>query len=113
MPQNFDLSEKYVSTTEAAEISGLSSRQIKTLCLNGCIPAQKIGRNYAVSREWAEEYRDRHLAGISVQDAARIAGVSRTAIYLACRRGEIIKEGNLILRDSLMQYIEKRPQPRG
>ena len=85
-----------ISTSKAAEISGLSQRQIKTLCLQGKIPAQKIGRNYAIPREWAESYAQKQKKVVTVQTAAEIAGMSRQAIYKACERGELlIKDGRI------------------
>lgn len=97
-----------ISTSEAAEISGLSQRQIKTLCLQGKIPAQRIGRSYAIPREWAESYAQKQKEVITIQTAAEIAGISRQAIYKACERGELQKEGRYILKESFLLFLKKR-----
>lgn len=42
------IAKKYISTTEAARILGISTVAIFKKIKNGVLPAQKIGRNYAI-----------------------------------------------------------------
>lgn len=48
-----------LTTTEAAEITGLSRDRITQYCRAGTIPAMKIGRDWVINRE--------DLAGITRQ----------------------------------------------
>mgnify|MGYP001420685727 CR=1 FL=1 len=42
--------KEFISTTEAAEILGLSRTQVFRLAQSGKIPAIKIGRNFAIKK---------------------------------------------------------------
>lgn len=44
------MQQEYISTTEAAEILGLSRTQVFRLARSGKIPAVKIGRNFAIKK---------------------------------------------------------------
>lgn len=44
-------SKKYISTTEAAKILGISAVAVFKKIKSGVLPAQKIGRNYAIDPE--------------------------------------------------------------
>ena len=51
-----NLSTEYVSTTDAAILAGVSPRHLVKLIVEGKIRAQKVGRNWLVSRESAESF---------------------------------------------------------
>ncbi len=51
-----NLSTEYLSTTDAAIIAGVSARHLVKLIVEGKIHAQKVGRNWLVSRESAEAF---------------------------------------------------------
>jgi len=51
-----NLSTEYLSTTAAAIIAGISARHLVRLIVDGKINAQKVGRNWLVSRESAEGF---------------------------------------------------------
>lgn len=44
------MQQEYISTTEAAEILGLSRTQVFRLVQTGKIPAVRIGRNFAIKK---------------------------------------------------------------
>lgn len=43
--------KKYISTTEAAKILGISTVAVFKKIKSGVLPAQKVGRNYAIDPE--------------------------------------------------------------
>lgn len=45
------MKQEYLSTTEVAEILGLSRIQVFRLIKSGKLPAEKIGRNFAINRK--------------------------------------------------------------
>jgi excisionase family DNA binding protein len=51
--------ESYITASEAAILLGLSQRRISRLCQQGRL-GQKIGRNYAITREQIEEFQRLH-----------------------------------------------------
>ena len=51
-----NLATEYVSTTDAAILAGVSARHLVKLIVEGKIAAQKVGRNWLVSRESAEGF---------------------------------------------------------
>jgi excisionase family DNA binding protein len=51
-----NLATEYLSTTDAAIIAGISARHLVRLIVDGKINAQKVGRNWLVSRESAEGF---------------------------------------------------------
>lgn len=49
--------EKLYSTTEAAEVLGISSRRVAVLCTGGRFPgAQKIGKTWAIPESAIQNY---------------------------------------------------------
>lgn len=93
-----------ISTAQAAEVSGLSQSQIKKLCLDGKIPAEKIGSTYAIPYSWAAQFADT----VSVTVAAEAANVSRQTIYNALEDGALENVGSRITKASLIEYIRAR-----
>ena len=51
-----DLSKKYLSTTDAAILAGVTARHLVRLICEGKIVGQKVGRNWLVLRESAEGF---------------------------------------------------------
>jgi excisionase family DNA binding protein len=51
-----NLAAEYLSTTDAAILAVVSARHLVKLIVEGKIHAQKIGRNWLVSRESAEGF---------------------------------------------------------
>jgi excisionase family DNA binding protein len=51
-----NLATEYLSTTDAAIIAGISARHLVKLIVEGKIHAQKVGRNWLVSRQSAEGF---------------------------------------------------------
>lgn len=51
-----NLATEYLSTTDAAILAGVSARHLVKLIVEGKIHAQKVGRNWLVSRESAEAF---------------------------------------------------------
>ena len=51
-----NLLTEYLSTTDAAIIARISARHLVKLIVEGKIHAQKVGRNWLVSRESAEGF---------------------------------------------------------
>lgn len=98
------MSTNFLSTAEAAEISGLSQSQIKKLCLDGKIPAEKIGNTYAIPYSWAAQFADT----VSVTVAAEAANVSRQTIYNALEDGALENVGSRVTKASLTEYIRAR-----
>jgi excisionase family DNA binding protein len=43
--------KRYISTTEAAKILGISTVAVFKKIKNGVLPAQKVGRNYVIDPE--------------------------------------------------------------
>lgn len=65
--------KKYISTTEAAKILGISTVAVFKKIKNGVLPAQKIGRNYAVDPEnlGLKSGRANKKIGRQIKDAVR------------------------------------------
>lgn len=52
--------EKLYSTTEAAEVLGISARRVSVLCVEGRFPgAQKIGKTWAIPESAIQNYTPR------------------------------------------------------
>ena len=64
------MQQDYISTTEAAKISGLNRTQIFRLIKSGCLPAMRVGRNYIIKKENLGIFTDE----ISVGGRRRIEG---------------------------------------
>jgi len=82
----------YISTAELARWLGVSSAAIFKRIKRGKIPAQKIGRSYAISKSYVRE----HFPGfqvpaeaqqdyLSIIQAAEVLGISRIAVYKKIR----------------------------
>lgn len=83
---------QYLSASETAAITGLTSRTIQALCGKGSIPgAVRIGRQWCIPREWAEAHRveDRNANYISLSAAASIARISRQGLIDKVKSGEV------------------------
>jgi excisionase family DNA binding protein len=50
------MAEEWITTQEAAEIIGVSIKQVSHLLLNGRIKGKKFGRFWMVDKQSAEEY---------------------------------------------------------
>ena len=49
---------EYITTTEAAEMLGVSDKTIRNLCRDRRIKHERLnGRNIRLTREWVEDYR--------------------------------------------------------
>ena len=85
---------KKISTAAAARLSGLTKSRVVVLAREGQIPgAEQLDNGvWLIPAEWAgrKAIEQRERAGnITVAEAAKRAGVSRTAIYKALERGNI------------------------
>ena len=50
--------DKYVTTSEAAEIIGCVDSRVRQLLREGTITGKRMGRDWLVDRKSAERYRD-------------------------------------------------------
>lgn len=83
---------QYISASETAAITGLTSRTIQAECGKGTIPgAVRIGRQWCIPREWAEAHRaeDYGATHIPLSAAASIARITRQGLIDKVKSGEI------------------------
>lgn len=50
-----------ISLTEAAELSGFTTRHLRHLAINGEIWAKKIGRNWVTTAQAVQDYKSRNV----------------------------------------------------
>ena len=50
------MNEEWLTTDEAAQISGLSSSHIRYLLRNGKVQGKKLGRDWLTTRSFIQEY---------------------------------------------------------
>lgn len=55
--------QEFVSTTQAAELLGVSHSRIRALIKYGRLEAQKIGRNYIVAKESVISFKRKPFYG--------------------------------------------------
>ena len=105
-----ETNEKYISISDATEITKLSRVWLFNLYRQGRIPgAQKIGHDVVIPREWAEEERRRRAASVTTVEAAMLARVTTQTIRRAVNAGAIERVGyGRISKESLLAYIEAR-----
>lgn len=83
---------QYISASETAAITGLTSRTIQAECGKGTIPgAVRIGRQWCIPREWAEAHRaeDYGATHIPLSAAASIARITRQGLIDKVKSGEV------------------------
>ena len=98
-----------ITLSQASEITGISASHLRLRCRQGKIPGiQMIGKTYVVPIEWAQTYAITTAETISVQEAAKAAGVSTQAIYLAVRRGALKKTNARITKKDFDEYMNAR-----
>ena len=51
------ISDKYFSTTEAAQVAGISAKHVVRLIVRGIIEGEKVGRNWLVLQSSAQAFR--------------------------------------------------------
>ncbi len=61
LTKNFMKKEKYLSTSEAAKILGLSRVSVFKKIKKGEIPAERVGRNYIIPREKISPALDKEI----------------------------------------------------
>lgn len=74
MPQDFDLTQ-WITTQEAARLTGYSSELFRVLARKGAIAAYKMGRDWLLSREAVlEHYKEMQALGTDKHNPHRQAG---------------------------------------
>lgn len=113
-----------ISTLKASEMSGYTRSRVISLAREGSIEgaAQLPNGVWQIPIRWAEEMsalKEEMKNTVSIIEAARLAKVSRAAIYKALaqgrlkgvtfeRKGKGNRQGWSVSLDSLQDYIEER-----
>ncbi|MBI4919713.1 tail fiber domain-containing protein [Candidatus Azambacteria bacterium] len=96
--KNINQANKYISLSEASQISGISRDYLNVLIRRGKLRAIKEGKNWLVTKKWLEECRAPRETNnviksgsdyLSLFNAAKIANVSSGYLNVAVRRGKL------------------------
>lgn len=82
----------YITIPELARALGVSRVCIHQRVVRGAIEAKKVGRHFLISKNFIETARKAEEGVVSIPELARLAGISRIAMFKRVQNGRVRAE---------------------